>query len=247
MNFFHFPPLESLSPSFPSISPSVRNIFLCYSTFLEVFSVLSLSVFSSSLQYVCLYLCPCELYILSTLPHTPFHLSLSLDTSASTFTPASFLSSSFFTCLPRTSLPLPFLRLGPYFCCSFLPFSYCVMRPYLSHSVVFSNFWWMDFLVIISLFISLDLFTYFSLCQSLSRERWVEVVTGGSTISMQSHGAVTLPSLIELAAKYRHCWGSASLLGWNEGGMRGWRDRYTYTHTDTPVLQNREYDKYNTT
>ena len=41
---------------------------------------------------------------------------------------------------------------------------------------------------------------------------------GGGTISMQSHGAVALPSLIEPAAKYRHRRGSASLPHC-EGGM----------------------------
>lgn len=71
--------------------------------------------------------------------------------------------------------------------------------------------------------------------------RWAEVVIGRSTISMQSHGAVALPSLIEPGAKYRHSRGSASLPGWKEGWMSGWRD----THTHIALRQcGKEQDKY---
>lgn len=58
---------------------------------------------------------------------------------------------------------------------------------------------------------------------------------------MQSHGAVALPSLIEPRAKYRHSRGSASLPGWKEGWMSGWRD----THTHIALRQcGKEQDKY---
>lgn len=137
---FHFPP----NPLGYIENPAVYYSFLCL-LLCEIFSSsspgISFSLSSQScltaaiLPSLAVFLClhppvgPCIfisayvnlLFLLHTLPPLSHHLSLSLSPSASSLTPGSMLSSLFFfTCLPRTSLPSPFLPPGHYFSQSFL-------------------------------------------------------------------------------------------------------------------------------
>lgn len=105
---FPFPPLESISTSLPLTLVIFLYHLCCSSEFFFSPSLATLLTLYPPFSACAIIIRTLHLLFFSlTPPHTPFHLSSSLDTSDSAFTPASFLSS-FFTCLPSASSPPPY-------------------------------------------------------------------------------------------------------------------------------------------
>lgn len=212
---------SSLWDLFLLLSRSLRNWFPpCFSFltyYMQLFSHLSFSHFLFlRLRY--LYLCPCELST-SSFFFIPLCTHRLLPPSASIPQPPCLC---IYTCLfpfiplllhlPRTSLRPPFLLPGAYF---FALLYLCnrIKTPSVSPSLNF--FWWLccNFPVIISLICLIP-----CLSPLLFSPRLFFISFSRGDISMQSHGAVALPSLIETAAKYRHSGGSASFPGRRRDG-----------------------------
>lgn len=226
-------PSSGLSFSFSSLGLSIckKCISLCYS-FLQSYFPSSLSHSASSFLFIH------TSVPVSSVPLWTLHLVYPASHPFPSVSVPRYPCLCIYTCLfpfilllhlfashiitsPFSSSWCLFLPLFPVF---LLPCN-GIKSPHLSHSQFFFSFL-MDFL-------SFSYHNFFnlpiSLSADLSLQRWAEVVMDGSTISMQSHGAVTLPSLTEPAAKYRHCWGSASLPSWKEGRMSGWTHIQTHT------------------
>lgn len=206
--------------------------FLPWNLFLPIFPVMShcsysplsrcLSLSSSTRRSLYLHLCLCEPPLSSSHPSTSLSPSVSVPQPLCLFTYTWIyafiplllhLPASHIITFPFSSSRTLFLSVFPVFLNRVIG-----LRPHVSRSLSLIYFCCHFLVALFSFschhFLNLPIPPY-STCLPiflyLFFQRWAEVVIVCSTISMQSHGAVALPSLIELAAKYRHCWGSASL------------------------------------